>query len=182
MACPTPRMLVNRTQWVVLSAINESKSTMASKTRVHRASFCRGGELPSTGRRRRWWCHDHVRSQRRSVGMASSLPMLTTTCASIAAARSRVWAHTTTCCDTSFDVAQQHVQRSETGRVATVSECGGPVRIIYQPSVTRHALVQARNGVRSIGPISTRIAVQPPSCRWCPRRGMAATHGQPWCQ
>ena len=152
---------------------------MASKTRVHRASFCRGGELPSTGRRRRWWCHDHVRSQRRSVGMASSLPMLTTTCASIAAARSRVWAHTTTCCDTSFDVAQQHVQRSETGRVATVSECGGPVRIIYQPSVTRHALVQARDGARSIGPISTRIAVQPPSCRWCPRRGMAATHGQP---
>ena len=99
-----------------------------------------------------------------------------------AAARSRVWTHTTTCCDTSFDVAQQHVQRSENGRVANVSECGGPVRIIYQPSVTRHSLVQARNGVRSIGPISTRIAVQPPSCRWCPRRGMAATHGQPWCQ
>ena len=104
---------------------------LASKTRVHRASFCRVAELPSTGRRRRWWCHDHVRSQRRSVGMASSLPMLTTTCASIAAARSRVWAHTTTCCDTSFDVAQQHVQRSGTGRVSTVSECGEPVRIRY---------------------------------------------------
>ena len=130
---------------------------MASEARLHRASCVRGAELPSTGRRRRWWCHDHVRSQRRSVGMASSLPMLTTTCASIVAARSRVWAHTTTCCDTSFDVAQQHVQRSETGRVSTVSECGGPVRIIYQPSVTRHALVQARDGARSIGPISTRI-------------------------
>ena len=101
---------------------------MASETAGQAASFCAAAELPSTGRRRRWWCHDHVRSQRRSVGMASSLPMLTTTCASIAAARSRVWAHTTTCCDTSFDVAQQHVQRSETGRVATVSECGGPVR------------------------------------------------------
>ena len=62
------------------------------------------------------------------------------------------------------------------------SECGGPVLIIYQPSVTRHALVQARKGARSIGPISTRIAVQAPSCRWCPRRGMAATHGQSWCQ
>ena len=91
---------------------------MASEARLHRASFCRASELPSTGRRRRWWCHDNVRSQRRSVGMASSLPMLTTTCASIAAARSRVWAHTTTCCDTSFDVAQQHVQRSESGRVS----------------------------------------------------------------
>ena len=158
------------------------KPVMATETAGQAASFRAVAELPSTGRRRRWWCHDHVRSQRRSVGMASSLPMLTTTCASIAAARSRVWAHTTTCCDTSFDVAQQHVQRSETGRVSTVSECGGPVRIIYQPSVTRHALVQARDGARSIGPISTRIAVQPPSCRWCPRRGMAATHGQPWCQ
>ena len=147
---------------------------MHVKTAGQAASFCAVAELPSTGRRRRWWCHDHVRSQRRSVGMASSLPMLTTACASIAAARSRVWAHTTTCCDTSFDVAQQHVQRSETGRVSTVSECGGPVRIIYQPSVTRHALVQARDGARSIGPISTRTVSR------CSLRAADGARGEAW--
>ena len=84
---------------------------MHVKTAGQAASFCAVAELPSTGRRRRWWCHDHVRSQRRSVGMASSLPMLTTTCASIAAARSRVWAHTTTCCDTSLSTSRSSMCR-----------------------------------------------------------------------
>ena len=117
---------------------------MASEPRVHSASFCRACQLRDAGRRRRRWCHDHARSQRRPAGMDSSLPMLVPSSAIFTAARSRVWAHPTTCCAMSFDVRQQHVQRSETGRVSTVSECGGPVRIIYQPSVTRHALVQAR--------------------------------------
>ena len=130
---------------------------MASEPRLHSASCCRAGKLRDAGRRRRRWCHDHARSKRRSAGMESSLPMLVPSSAIFTAARSRVWAHPTTCCAMSFDVRQQHVQRSETGRVSTVSECGGPVRIIYQPSVTRHALVQARKGARSIGPISTRI-------------------------
>ena len=136
---------------------------MASEPRLHSASFRQAGKLRDAGRRRRRWCHDHARSQRRPAGMDSSLPMLVPSSAIFTAARSRVWAHPTTCCAMSFDVRQQHVQRSETGRVSTVSECGGPVRIIYQPSVTRHALVQARKGARSIGPISTRIAVQAPS-------------------
>ena len=167
MAFPTPRMLARRTQHHPLSAPIAKTS--------HGTRNCGTGSIVLPR-------HDHARSKRRPAGMDSSLPMLVPSSAIFTAARSRVWAHPTTCCETSFDVRQQHVQRSETGRVSTVSECGGPVRIIYQPSVTRHALVQARKGARSIGPISTRIAVQAPSCRWCPRRGMAATHGQSWCQ
>ena len=181
MACPTPRMLARRTQHHPLSATN-AQTNHGKRNSGPQRIVLPAAELRDTGRRRRRWCHDNARSQRRSDGMDSSSPMLMPSPAIFTAVRSRVCAHSTTCCATSIDVAQQHVQRSATGRISTVSECGGPVRIIYQPSVTRHALVQARNGARSIGPISTRIAVQPPSCRWCPRRGMAATHGQPWCQ
>ena len=181
MAFPTPRMLAGGTQHHPLSAAIE-KASHGKRTAAPQRACWQAGKLRDAGRRRRRWCHDHARSKRRSAGMESSLPMLVPSSAIFTAARSRVWAHPTTCCAMSFDVRQQHVQRSETGRISTVSECGWPVRIIYQPSVTRHALVQARKGARSIGLISTRIAVQPPSCRWCPRRGMAATHGQSWCQ
>ena len=111
---------------------------MASETRVHRATCVRGRELPSTGRRRRWWCHDHVRSQRRSVGMASSLPMLTTTCASIAAARSRVWAHT-------HDHLLRHVFRRRAAACAEVGNWASSDRIgvwragTYQVPTVCHA-------------------------------------------
>ena len=36
---------------------------------------------------------------------------------------------------------------SATGRVSTVYECAGPVRIIYQPSVTRHGTIDYHHSV-----------------------------------
>ena len=98
---------------------------MASETAGQAAPAVKPPSLGDAGRRRRRWCHDHARSQRRPAGMDSSLPMLVPSSAIFTAARSRVWAHPTTCCAMSFDVRQQHVQRSETGRVSTVSECVG---------------------------------------------------------
>ena len=113
------------------------KPVMASEPRVHSASFCQAGKLRDAGRRRRRWCHDHARSKRRPAGMESSLPMLVPSSAIFTAARSRVWAHLTTCCATSS--RRRAAACAEVGNRASIDRIGVWRAGTYHISTVCHA-------------------------------------------